>query len=355
MDPTTTPPEKFFCFNFTMENGVPKFSVKLKQEFKTKPAPKRPDGRPISPSVEGYFTHYLGNADGVLAYSFYREFFNKRTALDYGLENGMIDPSVAPAIQRYFEEIDDKTKANHAAIVATEEYRAKLKRAANKEANSTARKKWWSVDANRQRMNKVLNDPNITKKRVDGYSRWLNSGGREVLISACNKPERLEKISNASKRMWAEARSANNIAKLDKWFRGRYVKKHVFNNVRMNKPEFELAKILTGHGLKFSYEPAINIQSTIFYPDFVVDDIVFECYGDYWHANPRTYTPDEKIYADVTAKMIWERDQARQDLFQEAGYRVVIFWESEILCAEQEVNSRIEKELNDTRNKNRNS
>jgi G:T-mismatch repair DNA endonuclease (very short patch repair protein) len=353
MDPTTTPPQKFFNFNFCIQNGVPKFSATLKQEFKTKQALKRSDGRPISASVEGYFTYYLGESDGASAYAFYKEFFNKRRAIDYGIANGIIDSSLLPAIQRYFEEVDVKTKANHAAVVATEEYRAKLRKSSNRKANAESRAAWWALDGNKAKMKKVLNNPIVAEKKKAGFQKWLESGGRETLIDACNKPDRVEKISRASKQMWAEARSTNNLAKLDKWFKGRYAKKHVFNDIRMNKPESELAKILARNRLEFAYEPPVKVDDVIFYPDFVVDGMIFECYGDYWHANPKNHSASDLVYGEVTAAMIWERDRIRADLLETAGYKVVVFWETELLCEQEKVNSKIEKEINEKRKSTR--
>lgn len=353
MDPSITPPEKYFDFVFCMEGVVPKFSVSLKKHFKTKVPPKRSDGRPISPSVEEYFTYYLGAVEGLSAYAFYKEFFNKRRAIDYGIANGIIDPSMQPAIQSYFEAVDAKTKANHAVAVATPEYRAKLRNSSNKEANAAARSAWWAVEANKTKMKKMLNSPDVAEKRRASFQRWLESGGREMLRIACNKPDRLEKISRAAKQMWVDARTTNNLAKLDKWFKGRYAKKHVFNNIRMNKPESELARMLSSIGLEFTYEPAMTVDNVVLYPDFVVDDMIFECYGDYWHANPKNHLADDVVYAEVTAAMIWERDKLRTELLEAAGFKVFVFWETELLCEQEKVISKIKKEINENRKPNR--
>lgn len=73
--------------------------------------------------------------------------------------------------------------------------------------------------------------------------------------------------------------------------------------------------------------------------DYVVDEcsenrkIVIEVNGDYWHANPDRYQPDELITYPkrvMSAREVWHRDMRRESRIREAGYRVITLWESDI-------------------------
>lgn len=57
--------------------------------------------------------------------------------------------------------------------------------------------------------------------------------------------------------------------------------------------------------------------------------LVVECFGDYWHCNPKKYAPD--YYHQIiklTAKEIWDKDAIRVEQLKRIGYDVWIVWES---------------------------
>ncbi len=57
---------------------------------------------------------------------------------------------------------------------------------------------------------------------------------------------------------------------------------------------------------------------------------IIECYGDYWHCNPKRFSAD--YYHRIvhkTAKEIWEYDIRRQRDLEKLGYIVSIVWESD--------------------------
>ena len=57
--------------------------------------------------------------------------------------------------------------------------------------------------------------------------------------------------------------------------------------------------------------------------------IVFEYYGDLWHANPRIYKPDDYINViNMTAKEKWDKDRKRNFALRNLGYIVVVIWEN---------------------------
>lgn len=63
--------------------------------------------------------------------------------------------------------------------------------------------------------------------------------------------------------------------------------------------------------------------------------IVIEIYGDYWHCNPsgkqlnwlsENYNPRIKMFAEIK----WLKDQQRIKEIENNGYKVIIFWETDI-------------------------
>ena len=72
-------------------------------------------------------------------------------------------------------------------------------------------------------------------------------------------------------------------------------------------------------------------QCDIFIPSM---NLVIECDGYYWHANPNTYPPNFIISKArnkiITAKDIWEKDAIRTKELKEEGYRIIRLWEKEI-------------------------
>jgi hypothetical protein len=56
---------------------------------------------------------------------------------------------------------------------------------------------------------------------------------------------------------------------------------------------------------------------------------VIECHGDYWHCNPECFLP---IYYNesthLTAQEMWDKDNKKKKILEDAGYIVEIIWEN---------------------------
>jgi G:T-mismatch repair DNA endonuclease (very short patch repair protein) len=111
-------------------------------------------------------------------------------------------------------------------------------------------------------------------------------------------------------------------------------KKHyekVFKNSKIgyiSKAQRHIFEILKDYG--FELEKNINGINC----DIANDEekIVFEYYGDLWHANPRFHKPDD--YIDVikmTASEKWLKDRKRNFMLINSGYKVIIIWENQWL------------------------
>lgn len=62
--------------------------------------------------------------------------------------------------------------------------------------------------------------------------------------------------------------------------------------------------------------------------DGVKDKVVYEFFGDFYHANPRLYSPEDRIF-NVTAKEKQRRDKIRLGYIRNKGYDVVVIWEKD--------------------------
>lgn len=69
---------------------------------------------------------------------------------------------------------------------------------------------------------------------------------------------------------------------------------------------------------------------------YVVFDIkhkqcIIEFNGDYWHANPCTYSSTAKIRGTL-ASDIWERDRLKLKTAENLGFKTMVVWESEFIA-----------------------
>lgn len=70
-------------------------------------------------------------------------------------------------------------------------------------------------------------------------------------------------------------------------------------------------------------------------PDIIIEElkIIIECYGDYWHGNPKKYKSSDfigKYKGMETCQDIWEFDSIRKEHIESFGYKVYVFWEYDI-------------------------
>lgn len=87
-------------------------------------------------------------------------------------------------------------------------------------------------------------------------------------------------------------------------------------------------------GLLRAYEITYqqNVQLGRYNVDFVVTErLIIECYGDYWHGNPRYSASDTyNRVLHLTAQQRWEKDARRQAVLEAQGYAFLAFWETDI-------------------------
>jgi len=92
--------------------------------------------------------------------------------------------------------------------------------------------------------------------------------------------------------------------------------------------------------------------------DFVITNkkICIEFNGDYWHANPKIYKPnDDVIYPEgkiYKAKDLWYNDKIKNMIMENVGYKVYIVWQRDFVLDENGVVDNIMEKIYGS-NKNR--
>jgi G:T-mismatch repair DNA endonuclease (very short patch repair protein) len=69
----------------------------------------------------------------------------------------------------------------------------------------------------------------------------------------------------------------------------------------MNSIEYIIGNTLNSLDIIWEYEVDFNFNGLVYVPDFYIKkyNLVIECYGNYWHANPMFYSKDDLIFKDV--------------------------------------------------------
>lgn len=106
-----------------------------------------------------------------------------------------------------------------------------------------------------------------------------------------------------------------------------YIK--VFKNSKIgyiSKGQREVFELLKNDGFLLEYVvdgfkcDIVNIEKKI----------VIEYYGDFWHANPRIYKPDDWVkLIGMSAQEKWDKDRRRNFKLRNLGYHIIIIWENE--------------------------
>lgn len=71
-----------------------------------------------------------------------------------------------------------------------------------------------------------------------------------------------------------------------------------------------------------------NIEIDNYIVDMILEDVVIEFYGDFWHRNPKLYLAEDSFYGK-TSEAIWKYDKNRVDCLNEKGYKIIIIWETD--------------------------
>ena len=83
-------------------------------------------------------------------------------------------------------------------------------------------------------------------------------------------------------------------------------------------------------GIRYISNEIINNKSF----DIIIENKIIEIQGDFWHANPNKYNPDEALNfpggKKPLAKELWIKDKEKRISVEKLGYDILYLWESDI-------------------------
>lgn len=97
---------------------------------------------------------------------------------------------------------------------------------------------------------------------------------------------------------------------------------------QQSKAEKEIGVAFRENDLNFKTHVGIGRYNC----DFVFESkkLIVEYFGDFWHCNPALWEHDQKHpLAKFTAEERWKYDSEKLEYLKEAGYDVIVIWESE--------------------------
>ena len=157
---------------------------------------------------------------------------------------------------------------------------------------------------------KLNNDPEICRKRI------INATGKK------RSAEFKKKQSEDMKRYYQlhpERRKAQGEVFSKAWKEGKHTKKISMNPSKAEIMMYNAFVKLFGEDC-VSHQCYTSKECKHFFPDVVLFGIeIIEYYGDYWHANPHVYSPDDKIADGVSAKEQWELDRIRLETLHQSS------------------------------------
>ena len=120
-----------------------------------------------------------------------------------------------------------------------------------------------------------------------------------------------------------------------------------------SKLESKVEAVLSRLSITYTHTFLIKVSNRKrYFYDFYLKDynLILEINGDYWHANPSIYKPDDLLhyrFKTVSAKEIWEKDKAKITEAMRRGYNLETIWESDAKC-----DSDITKKINEILHEN---
>jgi len=102
-----------------------------------------------------------------------------------------------------------------------------------------------------------------------------------------------------------------------------------------SKLETRIEEILKENNITYTSQFIIKKNKKRRFYDFYLNEykIIIEVNGDYWHANPKIYKPNDIIhycFGMKKAKEIWKRDEEKRLIAENKGYKVIYIWEKEL-------------------------
>lgn len=327
---------EYFDVNFKMVNDIPKIKLTLKESKKITDKPLlRQSGKPVSGSELGYYINYLGDSVGRKVYNERRKLFSKNKLVQWYIDT--FKPDNKKELEEYIlsigRKVSDSLKEHYsgpAGKLTKEKYKERAKIHAKRIGKINSEKwkdmEWRETQIQRRRESGMYERNSILSKK-----RMSDPIFKKKFIKACNSPERIRKISESAKQMWADAKKYDK-AKYNRMLLSQKNKNFIYNGYNMNSIEYEVAQIISEISDNWVYENVIHVKDNSYVPDFIINEnIIIECFGDFWHANPLYFKPSDTTHKSRCAVDIWKYDNEKIKNLESAGYKVLVLWETDIL------------------------
>jgi hypothetical protein len=175
--------------------------------------------------------------------------------------------------------------------------------------------------------------------------KWLDEEYRKKVVQGISKPrkESFKQEQSERVRQWYVDNPEQRI------LRSGHMKKSWQNDkiqpqIKKSKIETDFFNSLSSRHSDIIRNPVIRLpEGRSLIPDclFQYNKVIVEFFGNYYHANPEIYKPND-IVLGSTAHEIWKRDAERIHILESMGYVVFEVWESEYKKNRNEVLSRFD-------------
>lgn len=147
------------------------------------------------------------------------------------------------------------------------------------------------------------------------YDKWVEKYGEE-------EAKLRQSYKSDKNRLWLE----NNPEQLNTMIINSHKKKY-----RKTSIEIKLEKYLLENKINHKYNFILDNKYQF---DFLIKDrnLIIETHGDYWHANPNTYSDSDINKKALNDQQIYKvnLDYVKLIYLRERGYEVIYLWETEM-------------------------
>jgi very-short-patch-repair endonuclease len=329
--------KEYFDVDIIIDGEIPKFNISLKEDKKIRnDLPLKcitNKGIKVCQTGEKYYIHYLGGDLGRKVYLERKRLFSKFNLIKWYIEN-FPDTKHKNILLNHYEylkriDTDGLNKmynSERGEIIKQKQSVAGFK---NSKLISRRNKLLWS---NPEYKKNIINKIDYSYKNHGFKIKKFYEENKDYIKKVMNNPKRIEKISKSAKAMWERWRkeSPELIKKVITSGRN---KNYVLNEKRMNFIEYQIGNLLNEMKLEWEFEFLFTFNKKSYIVDFYLkkSDLVIECFGDYWHANPKIFNENKNIFKGRLSKDIWKYDKIKEKVFVDNNIKFLKFWESDIL------------------------
>jgi hypothetical protein len=289
------------------------------------------NNKKISKTGEPYYVHYLGNI-GIDVYRERKKLFSLYSLIPFYIKH--YNKNVVE-LNNYLEVLHANNSKGLVNLYKTERGELIRKKqsdwstAHSKEISTRNKMLWKDGVYVKKAMNRDYSYDNHGKKVESFYSDEKN---KEYIKSVMNAPDRIKKISISSKNMWHNAKNSNKEL-FYRMINSSKNKNYEINGIKLNSIEYTVGILLNTMNLDWKHEQIFNFENTCYLPDFYIEskNLIVECYGDFWHANPKFFTEIQTTHKNRVVKDIWQYDLLKKEIFEKNGYKYLFFWEYDII------------------------